>query len=317
MSGPEQFAGQGGKTGRQALEEHHAGLQSEQKQGEEGDPKDELGEPALPAGPAPHAMLSNEELIRRMESGEIEAPKTQPEGKSGKGDEKNPKKAEKKADIPPEVQAEIDRLRALNDSLASDAALGRYVKSNQDLFDNATARMRGGVEGPSGTLGQREPTIAESLGLPSNFVPDPEEFDTPGTDSYRWFEEKVRRQAADVTGETIRNYQEQVRVEREAEMAKDKFLGAGHSEDDLVELLRWVGNGSNFTLEKLWQYRMLDQGQLQVSSGNDGSPGVQTRGYKPSVAAEPGSGHREMPASLGPAVELLKMAERSRNPFVR
>lgn len=270
--------------------------------------KPDEGTPLVGTSP----ILSNEELLARLNDGQEEPEAGQVAGAgagaSAKGGQGDPR-------------AEFERMKAELEALKDKAALVDYIESNpslrQAVSDSIAGRRYTGASPPPASVR----TLEEELGLPSNFVPDSSEFFTPGTDSYRWFQANVRKEARQEALELVEQMRTEAEVTSQAAMAKKDFYAAGRTEEDLQDLMSWTTDPKNFSLERLWLYRQLAQ-RLESGDGQDtaranrGTPSADR--HVASVAGVAGgSPQLDLPESTKIRKAMLEIAAKNQNPFER
>lgn len=302
----------------------------------QGGPADRRGDVLNPTSPnqmgnpfgaeviAGSARLSNKELLARSKG----AQGVSQDGGSGVQGAGSPGQGQGDQKT---LQAENDRLKSMMKRLEADALLGRTVKSDPLLYQKVTDSMSGTsgmpsqypIQAPNGQVvaipaqGQLAPgqqpakTLKEQLGLPFDWVPIFEDMETPGTDTYRWNQAKIRLEARAMIDEDNR----QREVINELNTERQSFIGAGHSEDDLAQLLLFMSDKGNFSLNKIWSYMHLAE---MIANGTDRGNAQGKPEYNPSVTAQPGGG--VIADGVLPEVELgnglLQMAEANRNPLI-
>jgi len=260
------------------------------------------------------ALESNEEVLTRMTGG-AGSPEVVPPQDQGAGQVTAPQKATgQQSEQDRQSQAENDRLTAENVRLQEEASIGRYVMGDDRLAQMAADSMRGVTTQPGmDGLGYDE-SLIKSLGLPEDFVFNPDEMYIPGTAS-----EKVYRATIDHAVDTkvdakVASMRQQEEMRHKGQVVRERFLAAGHSDDDLKSLMEWTGDGGNFTLEKLWSYMT---GQLAPSSGADVLRPPPPKQHVSSISGIPGAGAApEVSEEVQVAASILRLAEKRKNPFL-
>lgn len=283
---------------------------------------EDMGNPFAARVESGSARLSNQELLARSRGARAVS---QDGGSGAAGSQTN---VQGQGDANP-LQAENDRLKSFVKRLEADALLGRTVKADPILYQKVTDSMNGQARGsqypvqtPDGQVvaipaqgqyaqGQQPAkTLKEVLGLPPDWIPIFEDMETPGTDTYRWNQAKIRIEARTMIDEDNRQRAQTDALNQE----RQTFLGTGRSEDDLSKLLLWISDPDNFTMSKLWSYMNLVE---TVQNATDRGNGGQRPEYNPSVSAQAGGGviQEGEPPEIELGYKLLEMAEANRNPL--
>lgn len=211
-----------------------------------------------------------------------------------------------------ELRAELDRVKAQLNALQEDALIGQQVRNNPSLLENFNDLVQGGNNA-------QQPSINEVIGVDDDFVPIPEDFNTPGTKSHEWYRESVRREAADVVERELNSKMDQREQQRMAEYAKMNFIKENGTEA-WQELLAFMDDPRNFDLQNMYNYmrlnnRMQERARGAPQGGHDAAQVVRARDrHTPSVAQSPsGAVSRPNPA-LQIQARLLQRAKQN-GPF--
>lgn len=260
------------------------------------------------------AQETNEELVSRMTDGR-EAPNVVPPPGTGPGDVTKPGNAgQQPTDAErSELQAKNDRLQTEMGRLQEEATVGRYVMGDNRLAGIVTDSMRGVTNQPGmGGMGHDD-SLRKSLGLPDDFIFNPDEMYIQGTASQMYYDASINMAVDAKVDKRVEAMRQEEDMKAQGAIVRERFLAANHSEEDLQNLMSWVKDGGNFTLEKLWSYMM---GLEAPVSGADLTAPAPSKQHVSSIGGMAGAGIvPEIPADVQVAVDLLKESSKRVKPF--
>lgn len=209
-----------------------------------------------------------------------------------------------------QLVARIDRMQAQLNRMHDDALIGQQVRKDPMLVRNLADSLQ------NVTPNNQQPSINEQLGLSEDFTPIPEEFDTPGTDSHKWLNAIVNSRVSEVTNTKLTEFLEQREMQRELEANKKKFIEK-YGEDEFYSLANWARDGGNFSMEKLLDYRRLDEARQRRRAGSQYKIVDHTKEeHSTSIGKSPtGRVEGQIDPAQKHAARLLSLAHKNRGPF--